>query len=94
MTACICASFPAAFMDVSSSLTKKMSVLVVQAETRFYGAFIIAGRVIELKEALQQIVMSSVFNKWAAAQSSKIREEAAAVKSICLDKEGLWRSEA
>lgn len=94
MTACICASNPAAFMHVSSSVIKKMSALVVKAETRFYGAFIIAGGVIEQKEALQQIVMSPVFNNWAAAQSSKVREEAAAVMSICLDKEGLWKSEA
>ena len=29
------------------------------AETRFYGAFIVAERMIELKEAVQQTVVSS-----------------------------------
>ena len=64
------------------------------AETRFYGSFSVAERMIELKEAVQQIVVSSVFNNWAAAQSAKVMEEAAAVKSICLNEEAFWKKEA
>ena len=64
------------------------------AETRFYGSFIVAERMIELKEAVQQTVVSSVFNNWAAAQSAKVMEEAAAVKSICLNEEAFWKKEA
>jgi hypothetical protein len=64
------------------------------AETRFYGAFIVAERMIELKEAVQQTVVSSAYSGWAAAQSAKVKAEAAAVKSICLNEEGFWKAEA
>ena len=60
------------------------------AETRFYGSFIVADRMIELKEAVQQTVVSSEFSSWAANQSAKVKEEAAAVKFICLNEEGFF----
>ena len=64
------------------------------AETRFYGAFIVAERMIELKEAVQQTVVSSEYSGWAAAQSAKVKAEAAAVKAICLNEDGFWKKEA
>lgn len=49
---------------------------------------------IELKEAVQQTVVSSEFSSWAANQSAKVKEEAAAVKFICLNEEGFWKKES
>jgi hypothetical protein len=48
---------------------------------------------IELKEAVQQTVVSSRFSNWADSQNAKVKEEAAAVKAICLNEEGFWKKE-
>ena len=49
---------------------------------------------IELKEAVQQTVVSSAFSNWSGSKSAKVKEEAAAVKAICLNEEGFWKREA
>ena len=43
---------------------------------------------------MQQTVVSSEYNGWAAAQSAKVKAEAAAVKAICLSEDGFWKEEA
>ena len=48
---------------------------------------------IELKDAVQQTVVSPELRRWTAAQNPKVKEEAAAVKSIALDDEGFWKKE-
>ena len=68
-------------------------LIALAAETRFYGSFIVAERMIELKEAVQQTVVSSAYSTWCGSQSAKVKEEAAAVKAICLNEEGFWKKE-
>ena len=60
------------------------------AETRFYGAFIVAERMILLKAALMQTVVSQDWADWAKGASAKVRDEAAAVKALVLDEKNLW----
>ena len=71
-----------------------LAATCLAAETRFYGSFIVAERMIELKEAVQQTVVSSQFSNWTGSQNAKVKEEAAAVKAICLNEEGFWKKEA
>ena len=57
------------------------------AETRFYGAFML-----ELKAALQQMVVSAEWGDWTKGASAKVRDEAAAVKRMLLDEEKFWKT--
>ena len=60
------------------------------AQTRFYGAHIVAERVLQLKAALMQTVVSQEWADWVQRATAKIREEAAAVKAFLLDKKDFW----
>ena len=59
--------------------------MLVAAETRFYGAFIVAERMIKLKSAIMQLVVSEEYSDWLKGASAKIRDEGAAVKALALD---------
>ena len=64
------------------------------AEMRFYGAHIVAERILQLRAALMQTVVSQEWIEWVQRATAKIREEAAAVKAFLLDeKEFLGRLE-
>ncbi len=60
------------------------------AETRFYGAHILAERMLELKAALQQTVVSQDWTDWVTGASAKVRDEAADVKVLVLDEKNVW----
>lgn len=62
----------------------------VAAETRFYGAYIVAVRILEIQAALMQTVVSQEWADWAKRSDKKLREEAAAVKALVLDEAGFW----
>ena len=64
------------------------------AETRFYGAQIVAERMLELKAPIMQTVVSQEWTDWVTGASAKVRDEAADVKALVLDEKnsgtGLW----
>ena len=60
------------------------------AETRFYGAHIVAERMLEVKAALQQTVVSQEWTDWVTGASVKVRDEAADVKALVLDEKNVW----
>ena len=60
------------------------------AETRFYGAQIVAVRMLELKAAIQQTVVSQEWTDWVTGASAKVRDEAADVKALVLDEKNVW----
>ena len=62
-----------------------IAVVHAAAETRFYGAYIVAERVLELKAAIMQTVVSQEYADWVKGASAKVKDEAAAVKSMALD---------
>ena len=60
------------------------------AETRFYGAHIVAERVLELKAPLMQTVVFQEWSDWMKRSSAKTRDEAAIVKALLLDEKDFW----
>lgn len=60
------------------------------AETRFYGAHIVAERILELKAAIMQTVVSQEWADWVKGASAKVRDEAAVVKALVLDEKNFW----
>ena len=67
-----------------------IGVMLVTAETRFYGAFIVAERMIKLKSAIMQLVVSEEYTDWLKGASTKVRDEGAAVKALALDEKNFW----
>jgi hypothetical protein len=59
-------------------------------ETRFYGAFITAERMLLVKAALMQTVVSQEWADWMKGASTKVGDEAAAVKALVLDEKIFW----
>jgi hypothetical protein len=60
------------------------------AETRFYGAQIVAERMLELKAPIMQTVVSQEWSDWVTGASAKVRAEAAEVKALVLDEKTFW----
>ena len=60
------------------------------AETRFYGAQIMAERMLELKAPIMQTVVSQEWADWVTGASAKVRAEAAEVKALVLDEKTFW----
>ena len=60
------------------------------AETRFYGAHIVAERMLELKAPIMQTVVSQEWADWVTGASAKVRDEAADVKALLLDEKNFW----
>ena len=59
-------------------------------ETRFYGAHIVAERMLELKAAIQQTVVSQEWADWVTGAPAKVRDEAADVKALVLHEKNVW----
>jgi hypothetical protein len=66
------------------------AVVLSAAETRFYGAHIVAERVLELKAPLMQTVVSQEWSDWVKRSSAKITDEAKVVKALLLDEKDFW----
>ena len=90
----VCASVCTCSCSLCQYLEPPSNTLACAAETRFYGSFIVVDRMIELKEAVQQTMVSSKFSSWADNQRAKVKEEAAAMKFICLNEEGFCKKES
>ena len=60
------------------------------AETRFYGAHIVAERILKLKAPLMQTVVSQEWADWVSKGVAKVKDEAAAVKAFLLDEKDFW----
>ena len=70
---------------------QRMNVVVhAAAETCFYGAYIVAERIPELKAAIMQTVVSQEWADWVKGASASVRDEAAIAKSMALDEKGFW----
>lgn len=70
---------------------QRISIVVYSAaETRFYGAYILAQRILELKAAIMQTVVSQEWADWVKGASAKVRDEAVIVKSVALDEKDFW----
>ena len=62
----------------------------IAGETRFYGAFITAERMLLVKAAIMQTVVSQEWADWTKGASAKVRDEAVAVKALALDESRFW----
>ena len=62
----------------------------VAAETRFYGAYIVAVRILDIQAALMETVVSQEWADWAKRSDKTLRGEAEAVKALVLDEAGFW----
>ena len=60
------------------------------AETRFFGAQIVAERMLELKAPIMQTVVSKEWADWVTGASAKVRAEAAEIKALVLDEKTFW----
>lgn len=70
--------------------TRADYLYISAAETRFYGAQIVAVRILQLKAALQQTVVSQDWFDWAKRSGAKVKDEATAVKAWLLDEKDFW----
>lgn len=66
------------------------SVVHFAAETRFYGAHIVAQRLVELRAAIMQTVVCQEWTDWVKKAAAKIKDEAAVVKALALDEKKFW----
>ena len=83
---------PACSLDVPSAQAWQCLTACVYAaaETRLYGAHIMAERVLKLKAPLMQTVVSQEWADWVSKGIAKVRDEAAAVKALLLNEKECW----
>jgi DNA-directed RNA polymerase subunit K/omega len=67
-------------------------ILLRPGETRFASAFTMLERALEVREQLEQLVVSDKWNTAVRAMEKKVREGAAADTKRTMQDEQLWRS--